>query len=224
MNTITLAVLDMAGTTVSDEGVVEQAFADAYNATRVMRAYGSEADVRAYAISTMGQSKIEVFSHLTSSSPDAIAANFAFEAAYSNLIAAGACTAIPGIVDTFARMRSANISIVLTTGFSKRTQNALIDHLGWAPLIDAALCPADAGRGRPFPDLNLTAVLRTRTVSVADMLVAGDTASDILSATRAGAGRSVGVLTGAYTEQQLREAGASDILASAAELPALLGI
>src|SRR4051794_14647575 len=58
---VTLAVLDMAGTTVADDGVVEQAFADAYAATPVMRAFGDESAVRARARETMGQSKIVVF-------------------------------------------------------------------------------------------------------------------------------------------------------------------
>ena len=224
MNSITLAVLDMAGTTVSDDGVVEQAFADAYDATSVLRGFGSRDSVREYARATMGQSKIQVFTELTGTHEEALEANVAFEAAFAALVAGGACTPIPGAAQTMVRLREAGIAVVLTTGFSRGTQNALLDSLGWHDIIDLSLCPADAGRGRPFPDLNLTARIRTETLGVSDMLVAGDTSTDMLSGTRSGAAFVVGVLTGAHDESVLRAAGASDVLASVADLPALLGL
>lgn len=222
--TITLAVLDMAGTTVSDDGVVEQAFADAYDATSVLHAFGSRDAVRAYARETMGQSKIQVFTELTGTRDAALEANAAFETAFAALVAGGACTPIPGAAQTMVRLRDAGIAVVLTTGFSRATQDALLDALGWHDIIDLSLCPADAGRGRPFPDLNLTALIRTETLGVHNMLVAGDTSTDMLSGTRAGAALVVGVLTGAHDETALREAGATDVLASVADLPSLLGL
>ncbi|GAB2462750.1 phosphonatase-like hydrolase [Conyzicola lurida] len=224
MTDITLAVLDMAGTTVSDDGVVEQSFADAYDATPVLHGFGTRDAVRAYAKATMGQSKIEVFGELTSSYDDAVVANLAFEKAFADLVASGACTPLPGAVETITRLRDSGIAVVLTTGFSKQTQDALIDSLGWGDLVDLALCPADAGRGRPFPDLNLTALIRSRTLGVQNMLVAGDTSTDMLSATRAGAAYAVGVLSGAHDEELLRANGATDILAGVAGIPALLGL
>jgi beta-phosphoglucomutase-like phosphatase (HAD superfamily) len=45
-------------------------------------------------------------------------------------------------------------------GFSPATRDAIIAALGWAPLVDLVLSPADAGRGRPWPDMPLTALLR----------------------------------------------------------------
>jgi phosphoglycolate phosphatase len=221
---ITLAVLDMAGTTVSDDGVVEQAFADAYDATTVLHGFGSRDAVRAHARATMGQSKIQVFSDLTGTHEAALEANAAFEAAFAALVAGGACTPIPGAVQAMTRLRDAGIAVVLTTGFSRSTQDALLDSLGWRDTIDLSLCPADAGRGRPFPDLNLTALMRTETLGVRNMLVSGDTSTDMLSGTRAGASLVVGVLSGAHDESVLREAGATHVLASVADLPALLGL
>lgn len=44
----------------------------------------------------------------------------------------------------------------------------------------------------------------------------------MLSGVRAGAGVVAGVLTGAHDEDALRGAGATDVLASVADLPALL--
>ncbi len=84
------------------------------------------------------------------------------------------------------------------------------------------LAPADAGRGRPYPDLVLTALLRAEVDDVRRVAVVGDTASDITSGLRAGAAIVAGTLTGAHNAQTLREAGATHILDTVAELPDLL--
>lgn len=222
---ISLAVLDMAGTTIADDGLVEEAFGLAYDAEPALAGYGSREAVKEFARATMGQSKIAVFRELTDADDAAERANLAFERGYESLVASGGASAIPGAEAAIRALRDEGIAVVLTTGFSPSTQRALIEALGWHDLVDLALAPVDAGgRGRPFPDLNLTALIRTRTESVQRMLVAGDTVSDVRSAVRAGAGRAVGVLSGAHGEAQLREAGATDVLRSVAELPALLGL
>jgi len=222
---ISLAVLDMAGTTIADDGLVEEAFGLAYDAEPALAGYGSREAVKEFARATMGQSKIAVFRELTDADDAAERANLAFERGYESLVAGGGASAIPGAEAAIRALRDEGIAVALTTGFSPSTQRALIETLGWDDLVDLALAPVDAGgRGRPFPDLNLTALIRTRTESVQRMLVAGDTVSDVRSAVRAGAGRAVGVLSGAHGEAQLREAGATDVLGSVAELPALLGL
>jgi len=222
---ISLAVLDMAGTTIADDGLVEEAFGLAYDAEPALAGYGSREAVKEFARATMGQSKIAVSRELTHADDAADRANLAFERGYESLVAGGGASAIPGAEAAIRALRDEGIAVALTTGFSPSTQRALIETLGWDDLVDLALAPVDAGgRGRPFPDLNLTALIRTRTESVQRMLVAGDTVSDVRSAVRAGAGRAVGVLSGAHGEAQLREAGATDVLGSVAELPALLGL
>jgi phosphoglycolate phosphatase len=86
------------------------------------------------------------------------------------------------------------------------------------------LSPADAGRGRPWPDLPLTALLRLRGGAVGELAVAGDTASDIDSGRRAGAAIVAGVLTGASTRAELEQAGAPLILDTIAGiLPCITG-
>ncbi len=84
------------------------------------------------------------------------------------------------------------------------------------------LTPADAGRGRPYPDLNLVALIRTQAPSVDAIAVVGDTASDVASGLAAGAGLVVGVLTGMLAREEFEAAGAHQVLASVADLPDLL--
>jgi phosphoglycolate phosphatase len=108
------------------------------------------------------------------------------------------------------------------TGFSVRVREALLSHLGWTHLVDLALSPSDAGRGRPWPDLVLTAALRTRVDAVARIGVIGDTASDLQAGTRAGASLVADVLTGAHSRAQLAAAPHTHIIDSIAQLPVLI--
>lgn len=216
---IEVVALDMAGTTVIDDGLVEAAFAAAWDRLHP----GSERREEAidWVRETMGQSKIEVFRHLLDEE-GAQALNAEFEAAYARLISDGRCSAVPGAAAAIRRLKGEGRRVVLTTGFARPTADAILDALGWRELPDLVLTPADAGRGRPAPDLNLTAVLRTGASSVTALAVAGDTASDMAAGRAAGAGLVVGVLTGMLGRSQLEAAGADRVLASVAELPDLL--
>ena len=220
---ITVACLDMAGTTVADDGTVMEAFTAAIAEQDLPEASFSQAmkDVR----SSMGQSKIEVFRRILGDDAAAVKANEAFEDHYGAAVGRGAVAAMPGAEDTFAALRAAGVRVCLATGFSPVTRDAIITRLGWGALIDLALSPADAGflgRGRPWPDLPLTALLRLGGGAVAELAVAGDTGSDVESGLRAGAGLVAGVLTGGTPREELAAAGATHVLASVTELPALL--
>jgi len=215
---IALAVLDMAGTTVSDDGLVIRAFDEAATSIGVP-ADGDERDkARQYVLDTMGQSKIEVFRALFGTEDRAQSANAAFESAYEKCIADGA-TPIAGAADAIAQLRSAGVKVALTTGFSRPTQLRLLAALGWEDIADLTLAPGEGCRGRPYPDLVLTALMRAGVDDVAQVAVLGDTASDILSGLRAGASIVAGTLTGAHDEETLLAAGATHVIPSVTEFP-----
>ncbi|MGH9016904.1 MAG: HAD family hydrolase, partial [Acidimicrobiales bacterium] len=155
---ISLAALDMAGTTVSDDGVVEQAFGRALERVGGAPDPSAVGDADAYVRQTMGQSKIEVFTALFGGDADtARRANTAFEEAYDAAVGRGEIAPLPGAEATMAAMRRAGVRVCLTTGFAAATRDRIITALGWADRIDLALSPSDAGRGRPWPDMTLTA-------------------------------------------------------------------
>jgi phosphonatase-like hydrolase len=209
----------MAGTTVEDGGTVESAF------TRAVDGMGL-ADLDAaltYVRDTMGQSKIVVFRALfDGDEAKAAEANRRFESAYDDAVRADGAQPIAGAEQTIAAMRDAGVRICLTTGFSPATRDLLIDALGWRSLVDLALSPADAGRGRPYPDMILAAVLRLEIDDVREVAVAGDTASDLLAGSRAGAGIVAGVLTGAHDREALEAAPHTHILDNITALPAIV--
>ena len=218
MPDISLVVFDMAGTTVADGGIVEAAFTKAAYQVGLARTRIELADMLGYVRATMGESKIEVFRHLADDEPQAQRANLAFESAYTDSIRDDGCQPLPGAEESFARLREGGCKVALTTGFSGTTQDAILDALGWHDLVDLALCPADAGRGRPYPDLPLTALIRTQTTGVQNMAVVGDTAYDVLSGLRSGATLVAGVLTGAHNRVRLTDAGATHVLSGVTEV------
>jgi phosphoglycolate phosphatase len=224
MDLITIACLDMAGTTVADDGGVIAAFGAAIERGGVARGTPAHDAALRTAQATMGQSKIEVFRQIFTDEADAQRANAAFEECYAAAIAAGGAQAVPGAAEVMTRLGRAGIRVCLATGFAPATRDAVIDALGWRPLIDLALSPADAGRGRPWPDLPLTALLRLGGGAVSELAVVGDTPSDVESGRRAGAGLVAGVLTGRSSREELEEAKAHVILGSVAGLPSALGL
>lgn len=222
MNPIELVVLDMAGTTVRDDGIVEQAFGRAAERTGVAERMPWP-DALRYVRDTMGQSKIEVFTHLAGGDLAAAErATAAFEGAYAQIVAEQGAEEIPGARAAIEALQDAGIRVALTTGFAPVARDAIVSALGWRDLIDIALSPADAGRGRPAPDLVLTALMLAGASSVQAVAVAGDTSSDVLTGRRAGAGFVAGVLTGAHDATTLAAAGADVVLPSIVDLGAAL--
>ncbi|MET7397734.1 phosphonatase-like hydrolase [Dactylosporangium sp. NPDC005572] len=233
---VALVVLDMAGTTVRDDGLVEQAFTAAIGTQGVAPDDPAYAPMLAHVRATMGESKISVFRHLLTgdearaqganagTEARAQAANAAFEAAYGDLVGAGHCVPIDGAAAVVETLRTAGVKVALTTGFSRATADRILAALGWQQLADLTLVPAEAGRGRPFPDLVLTAVLRLEIDDVREVATAGDTTYDILCGLRAGARTVTGVLTGAHDAEALSAAGATHVLESVRDLPAVLGL
>jgi phosphoglycolate phosphatase len=219
-----LVVLDMAGTTVADDGLVERSFDAAAAELGVEAGTERHAEMVQYVRDTMGESKISVFRALFGDEDTAQRGNRAFEATYHDLVDQGHCAPLPGAEDTVRELRKSGLTVVLTTGFSGPTQQRILAALGWQDLADLVLCPADAGgRGRPYPDLALAALLRTGAADdVRELAVVGDTGYDMRCGARSGAGVVAGVLTGAHDAQRLRADGATHVLASVAELPALL--
>jgi phosphonatase-like hydrolase len=216
-----LACLDMAGTTVRDDGAVEAAFTSALAAVGVTPGSRLYEEAEAVVRRTMGWSKADVFAALLE--PDeAREATAAFAAAYEAIVAGSDVDEIPGARQVLRDLRAAGVRVCLTTGFAPSTRDALLDALGWRSEVDLALSPADVGRGRPAPDLVLGAMDRLGVGDAAAVAVVGDTSSDLEAGRAAGAGAVIGVLTGAHDEVTLRAARPTALIADVTALIPLL--
>ncbi|MCY3207788.1 haloacid dehalogenase, partial [Acinetobacter baumannii] len=82
--------------------------------------------------------------------------------------------------------------------------------------------PDDAGRGVPYPDMILTALLGLDLAAARSVLVAGDTAEDMTAGRRARAGPAVGVRTGRDAQDVLLAAGADRVVPGLVDVPDLV--
>jgi phosphonatase-like hydrolase len=198
-----LVCLDMAGTTVRDDGAVDAAFSRAFETVRITRDAPRYAEARRFVHETMGWSKSDVFAALLPPR-DAARATTAFAAAYEAFISAGEVYPMEGAAAVLHTLRERDTRICLTTGFAPSTRDALLTTLGWTALVDCALSPADVGgRGRPAPDLILRAMAQLGVADPAAVAVVGDTVSDLEAGTAAHAGAVIGVLSGAHDQATL---------------------
>ncbi len=214
MNRFEMACFDMAGTTMSDTGLVLEAFGRTIEEMDVVD--DAAVAARDFVIETMGQSKIEVFTHIFGESAER--ANAAFEGHFVDVAHELGVSEVPGAKAAIEALRERGVKVALTTGFSPATREVLIDALGWSDLFDLRVSPADAGRGRPAPDMLLWCMLQLQVTAVNSVIAVGDTASDMMAGKRAGVGLCVGVLTGTDDAERLAASGADVTLDSVVDL------
>jgi len=211
----------MAGTTVEDDGAVEEAFSRALTRAGIGPHTPRRVEAQRYVVETMGQSKADVFAALLDADAAAVATE-EFARAYEALVAQGRVHPIDGAEAVLDALRERGIKVCLTTGFAPTTRDALIERLGWKGHIDLALSPADCGRGRPAPDMIFGAMERLGVQSAASVVVVGDTISDLASGRAAGAGLVVGVLSGAHNALTLATVPGTALIADITELISIL--
>ncbi len=219
---IELVAFDVAGTVISDDGLVVESFQRAFQNSEPELWERKADELTQYAIETMGQSKIEVFTALIGNEVRAALALEAFENAYFEIVSRSGVTPIAGAQATIENLREVGIRVALTTGFSRKTLDLIIEKLGWRQLLDFTITPQEAGGGRPSPAMLLKCAEALSVSSPSMVVVLGDTMADMGAGTSYGAGQVVGVLTGTHNESQLRSAGATSVIHSVADLKSLI--
>ncbi|MFF0308977.1 HAD family hydrolase [Streptosporangium sp. NPDC004379] len=220
---IRLACLDLAGTTIGDIAMVERAFADAIATQGIVPGTGAYARAMVHVHRSRGCPTIEVFRGIfPDNEAQARAADLTFERSYQGAIGRAGLVPAPGVAEALDDLRDAGIKVCLTTGFSRVMLGGVLEALSWSGKADLVLSPEDVGRGRPMPDMVLAAVMRLGIEDVRQVAVAGDSESDMICGRRAGASVVAGVLTGAHSRERLLKGGATHLIGSVADLPALL--
>lgn len=226
---ITLAVFDMAGTTIDDGGAVYEALRRAVEETGVNV---TPADLQAW----MGTEKRAAIAALIElgggdpALPGRVDTAFdRFRSILDGLYAGAPPAPIDGVPETIAALRASGVKVALTTGFSVDVAGRILEQLGWVvgsdegPLqIDALVCGDEVAAGRPAPYMIHRAMERTGTLDVAEVLVAGDTAVDVQAGARSGAAITVGVLSGKLDRDAFEGQPYTTLLGSVAEIPAYL--
>jgi phosphonatase-like hydrolase len=131
---------------------------------------------------------------------------------------------MPHAEETLVRLKRAGVRIALDSAFGRVVLDAILDRLGWKTtrLIDATVASDEVGRGRPYPDMILRAMALAgvrRTEAVAKV---GDTPSDLEQGASAGCGLVIGVMNGSHTAQQLRHSPHTHLISHLGVLPRLV--
>jgi len=236
MAQLELFLFDMAGTTVVDNGDVYNAFLKTVEECRI-QATGDEV------LEWMGRRKRDVFEHFLTRQLGADAPNLeeAIDEAYAHFRGCleahyrnEPVSAIGGAEALFASLRERGIKVALTTGFYRVVADIILGRLGWDrgldgqylggddSVIDASVCADDVPLGRPAPYMIHEAMRRLGVLDIHGVGNAGDTKVDLLSAYHAGCPINVGVLSGSYDEETLKQFPHTHIVASIADLPPIV--
>lgn len=219
---ISLAIFDMAGTTINDRDEVYRVLREATERTGAR--YTDEQFQE-----WMGTEKKWAIRNLLElggleATEELVEETWAwFRAELRRTYTENPPVPIDGVEDMLRELRARDIRVALTTGFNRETVDLILASMGWSvgDLLDTTAAGDEVESGRPEPYLIQKVMAELDVTDLDQVISLGDTQADVISAQRAGV-RSVGVLTGHLTEEEFRELNADHVLASSAELPRLL--
>lgn len=216
-----LVVLDIAGTTVNDFGLVQKA---AMNTMKEKLAVDVTLDD---ANKVMGIPKKTAFEQLCSLHQVEVSAEqvdglvFHFNERLSAQYAEkGSIELMPHAGELFESIRACGSQVYLNTGFNRAIADVIVQNLNLGNVLNGYIGSDEVMAGRPQPDMIRLAMKRSGVEYSHFVMKVGDTISDLYEGFSAGCAWNVGVLTGANTYEELRTAPYSQILSN---LQPLLG-
>jgi HAD superfamily hydrolase (TIGR01509 family) len=123
--------------------------------------------------------------------------------------------AMEGSRELIEELREAGRVVVLASSARAWEVEHYIELLDVAEIVDAWTTSADVAATKPEPDLIKAAL--DKAGAEGEAILVGDTVWDVEAAKRAGV-ETLAVLTGGFSEQELRDAGAKDVFTSVNEL------
>ncbi len=123
--------------------------------------------------------------------------------------------AMEGSRELIEELRERDNIVVLASSANDWEVEHYLDLLDAREIVDSWTTSADVEQTKPEPDLIKAALKKAGTEG--DAMLIGDTVWDVEAAKRAGV-ETLAVLTGGFSEQELRGAGARDVFTSVEEL------
>ncbi len=207
---INMLVFDMAGTTINEKGIVYETLYD------TMSNFGLNVS-RNEIYKWHGLNKYEVLNnYLTNDKKVSDEINNCIrEQLYSNfdsnLKERYFTSSNLDLIDDnlpilFDKLRKKNIKIALNTGYSKEIQESIIKKLNMNEFIDDYISSEEVKYGRPYPYMIHKLMERNNILNSKNVIKFGDTNNDILEGINANCIASVGVLSGADSFKNLKNA------------------
>lgn len=220
---IALVVLDIAGTTVRDNGEITLAFQQAMSR--------SGYEVPAEKITPlMGYKKTEAIRLLLDfyeTNDDKITPKLIHKIHQDFLermvffyATSKELSPLPNVEKVFAGLKSQGIKVALNTGFSNEITDIIMERLGWLEnnLVDFVISSNEVAAGRPLPYMINELMNRAGIVHPEQVIKVGDTEVDIFEGRNAGCLYSIGVTTGAFSRKELEAYNPSFIIDNIEEL------
>ena len=114
--------------------------------------------------------------------------------------------ALPGVRETVERMKAEGLRVVLASSAKDKELKGHLEVLGIDDLLDGKTTADAADHSKPCPDI-FEAALEIAGVKPDEAVVIGDSPWDAVAAKKAGIPM-IGVLTGGFTDEELRRRGA----------------
>ena len=126
-------------------------------------------------------------------------------------------TAFPAVRELFERLGSDNKTIALASSAKEDELETYKKIAQITDLVQANTSSDDAEKSKPHPDIFQAALQQLPGIDPADVIVVGDTPYDAEAAKKTGL-RTIGVLSGGFPEQDLRQAGCVAVYQDPADL------
>lgn len=207
-----LVVMDMAGTTVNDFGLVQQAAIDAMKWKLNIDVSMDQAN------KVMGIPKKLAFEQLCALNNTQVPPNIIEELVSKfneQLITQygekGKIELMPYASELFDSIKTSGSKLYLNTGFNREVASVIVSNLELETIIDGYIGSDEVAAGRPQPDMIKLAMKLSGVEYSHQVMKVGDTVSDLCEGFSAGCAWNIGVLTGANTYDELRTAPHSHI-------------
>lgn len=219
MHNIELAVFDMAGTVVNENNVVYKTVQKAINKK------GYDFTLEFVLEHGAGKEKhqaikdiLKADSNSISEPSEPIFEDFKqlLDEAYHDL----KVISFDGVEEVLTKLKSQHIKIALNTGYNRAIAKLLLQKMNWTKgnQYDTLVTADDVLEGRPHPAMIIKAMKVLEVSDANKVLKAGDSIIDIEEGKNALCGVTIGVTTGAHTEEQLKSAEPTYVLNSLIEL------
>jgi HAD superfamily hydrolase (TIGR01549 family) len=124
------------------------------------------------------------------------------------------CAVLDGARELLVALKERDLAVVLASSSGEDDLEFFVDRLDARDLVDAATTKSDVDRTKPHPDVVHAAMEKARTD---DAVMVGDSRWDVEAARNAGL-ETIAVLTGGWSEQELRDHGAVAVFETLVDL------
>lgn len=224
---IQLVVFDIAGTTVKDNGNINEVFRKAFKNAGIDGVKVEDVD------EMMGYKKMEAIKSLVAKYKTGSEENAAFIHSIHDDFTQqmiryyetnNDLESLPFAEEVFKELQSHQVKVALNTGFTRSITSPILRRLGWdkVDFINKVICSDEVANGRPSSDMIRKLMADLKIESPDEVAKVGDTRVDIEEGVNASCGLVVGISTGACSKEELLGFHPDYIIDSLKNLPPLI--